>query len=201
MWLICLKPQMDQSAGLGWNLSLLPPAGCPEAAAAPALQEGCGVSLPGLPAPPCFKETECPVQPQPVGSLVGPRPPGPLQTQSAAETPPPLPFARGLGLRDLRLGEVGLEDGPSPSRKMQPSQGSLLGSGTGRNRKKWPSLSGCGVGATPPKGKSRPQQAHRTEAATPVQPGFRPAPAWRRLEALIMFAGCLQYKPRCPESP
>lgn len=37
--------------------------------------------------------------------------------------------------------------------------------------------------------------------ATPIQPGFRPAPAWRRLEALIMFAGCFEYKRQCPESP
>ena len=29
VWLICLKLQMDQSAGLGWNLSLLAPAGAP----------------------------------------------------------------------------------------------------------------------------------------------------------------------------
>ena len=158
MRLICLKPQMDQSAGLGWNLSLLPPAGCPEAAAAQALQEGCGVSLLGLPAPPCFKETECPVQPQPVGSLVGPRLPGPLQTQSAAETPPPLPFARGLGLRDLRLGEVGLEDGPSPSRKMQPSRGTCwaLGQGgTGRNGRPFPDV---GWEQNLPKGKAGPSR-------------------------------------------
>lgn len=37
--------------------------------------------------------------------------------------------------------------------------------------------------------------------ATPVQHGFCPVTAWCRPEALIMFAGCLECKHQCPESP
>ena len=43
---------------------------CPPAAAALAPQEGCGVSLPGPPALPHSRETECLLQSHTVGSLM-----------------------------------------------------------------------------------------------------------------------------------
>lgn len=46
---------------------------------------------------------------------------------------------------------------------------------------------------------SRSQTGPRPAAS--VQPGFCPAPAWSRPEALIMFAGCFEYKRQCPEAP
>lgn len=50
-----------------------------------------------------------------------------------------------------------------------------------------------------PKGKASLKLLDRTDASHPIQPEF--CPAWCSLEALIMFAGCLQCKRQCPESP
>lgn len=81
----------------------------------------------------------------------------------------------------------------------QPSLGSLLGSGAGRTGKRdRPFLD---VGWEQHKGESCPQLSHKVRTVTPVQPGFHPAPARHRPQALIMFAGCLQYECQCPESP
>lgn len=68
---------------------------------------------------------------------------GPQLPQARLRHSPTSPFAHslGLGLQDPASGGGGWEDGASPSQRMQPSQGNLLGSGTGRRRKKWSPLS------------------------------------------------------------
>lgn len=145
-------------------------------------------------------------------SFLRPWLPSTLQTQRGSETPlPPLAL----------LGGAELEQGSCPSLGCSPLGGAhqALGQGgRGRNGRPfpdggweqhgrllqsfsipWDQLERCP--GTSQREKLFSSSRTGLRLAAPVQPGFRPVPAWRRLEALIMFAGCLEYKRQCPEPP
>lgn len=103
-------------SGLGWNLSLLPPAGCPEAVA------------PWL-CPEAVRHRSQGGRLHPAGGTEGRwfghslgLSPGPPTSQSGAEIPHHLPLPRALPPPPgSDPGEAGVEGGASPSQRLLPS--------------------------------------------------------------------------------